>query len=61
MPRGESITRRDDRITTNYSSSDADNHKSLGVDKEQVLKAHASTHNAVSSSVMSQYRGGVPL
>jgi hypothetical protein len=30
MPRGKSITRREDMITTNSSSNDADDHDSLG-------------------------------
>ena len=44
MPRGKSIACREDKITSNSSSSDADNHELLGANQEQ-----ASTHNTGSS------------
>ena len=54
----KSIARCKDLITASSSSSDADDHESLGVDLEQASEAHASTHNVGSSSAMPQHRGG---
>jgi hypothetical protein len=34
MLRGKSIARHEDKITSNSSSSDADNHELLGTDQE---------------------------
>jgi hypothetical protein len=53
MPRGKSIAHREDKITSNSSSADADNHELLGADQEQT-----STHNTGSSSAMLQYQEG---
>ena len=39
MPRRKSIARRDERITTCSSSSDADDHESLGANQEQAPEA----------------------
>jgi len=52
MPRGKSIERREHRIVASSSSSDNDNHESLDANQEEAPKAHASTHDAASSSVM---------
>jgi phage gpG-like protein len=53
MPRGKSIACREDKITSNSSSSDADNHELLGANQEQ-----ASTHNTGSLSAMLQHQEG---
>jgi hypothetical protein len=42
-------------IVVSSYNSDANNHKSLGVDQEQAFEAHASTYNAGLSSVMPQH------
>ena len=34
MPKGKSIACHEDMINTSFSSSDADDHESLGVDQE---------------------------
>jgi hypothetical protein len=57
MHEEKSIARCEDLITASSSSSDADDHESLGVDLEQASEAHASTHNVGSSSAMPQRRG----
>jgi len=44
-------------ITARSSSSDDDNNVSLGANQEE---ASVSTHDAVSSAVVPQHRGGVP-
>ena len=44
-------------ITASSSSSDDDNNVSLGANQEEVS---VSTHDAVSSAVVPQHRGGVP-
>jgi hypothetical protein len=54
----KSIARCEDLITASSSSSDADDHESLGVDLEQASEAHASIHNVGSSCAMPQCRGG---
>jgi hypothetical protein len=58
MPREKSIARREDRIAASSSSSDADDHKSVGTDQEQVPEAQASSYDASSSNVMVQSQGG---
>ena len=60
MPKGKSIERCEDMITTSSSNSDNDNHESLGADQKETLEAQASIHNVASSSVMPQRGGGVP-
>jgi len=58
MLREKSIARHEDRITASFSSSDNDNHESLGADQAEVLEAQASTHhNTASSSAMLQRKG----
>jgi len=47
--------------TTNSSSNNADDHELLGANQEQILEAHASTHDASSSIALPQCRGGVLL
>jgi hypothetical protein len=37
MPKKKSIARREDKIVDSSSSSDNDNHESLGVDLEETL------------------------
>jgi hypothetical protein len=56
---GKSITRWEDRIAASSSSSDADNHESLGTEQEQSLEAHISTHDEGLSSAMPQHQGGL--
>jgi len=58
MSRRKSIACRENKIAASSSSSDADNHKSLGADQEQAPKAHAFTYDVGSSSAMPQRRGG---
>ena len=60
MPIEKSNARHEDKITASSSSSDANDHESLGANKKQELEAHASTHDAGLSSAMLQRRGGVP-
>jgi len=38
MTKGKSITHHADMIVASFSSSDADNHDSLGVDQEEALR-----------------------
>jgi hypothetical protein len=52
MPKRKSIAHREDAIAANPSSSDIDDHKSLGTDQEQALKVQALTHDAGLSRVM---------
>jgi hypothetical protein len=59
MPREKSIARREDRIAASSSSNDADGHKSVGTDQEQVHEAQASSYDASSSNVMVQSQWGV--
>jgi hypothetical protein len=59
MHRGKSIAHCKQRITTSSSSNDDDN-MSLGADQEKTPEAHASTHNATSSSAVFECRGDVP-
>ena len=53
MPRGKCIAHREDKITSNSSSADVDNHELLSADQEQ-----ASTHNTGSLSAMLQHQEG---
>ena len=53
MPRGKSIARYKDKITSNSSSCDANNHKLLSANQKQ-----ASTHNTRSLSAMLQHQEG---
>jgi hypothetical protein len=55
MSRRKSIACRENKIAASSSSSDADDHESLGADQEQ---AHAFTYDVGSSSAMPQRRGG---
>jgi len=54
MPRGKSIVHRENIITSNSSSSDADDHELLRANREQTPEAHALTHDAGSLSAMPQ-------
>jgi hypothetical protein len=58
MSKAKSIACRKDMIAVGSSSSDANDHKSLGAGQEQTIEAHASTHDAGLSSVMPQRQGG---
>jgi hypothetical protein len=54
MPRKTSIVPHEDKIVASSSSSDTDDHDSLGTDQEQAPKGHPSTYDARSSSAMLQ-------
>jgi len=54
MPRGKSITYREDMITSSSSNSDVDDHELLRANREQTPEAHALTHDAGSLSAMPQ-------
>jgi hypothetical protein len=54
MPRGKSITHREDMITSSSSNSDVDDHELLRANREQTPEAHALTHDVGSLSVMPQ-------
>jgi len=58
MPRKTSIVPHEDKIVASSSSSDTDDHDSLGTDQEQAPKGHPSTYDARSSSAMLQCWGG---
>jgi hypothetical protein len=47
-------------IIASSSNSNDENNMSLGSDQEEAPKAHASTHDTASSSVILQRKGGVP-
>jgi hypothetical protein len=55
MPKGKFIAHREDMITANSFSSDADDNKSLGADQLQIPKAHATTHDMGLSSAILQH------
>ena len=61
MSKAKSIACRKDMIVVGSSSSDANDHESLGAGQEQTFEAHASTHDAASSTAMPQHRGGDPF
>jgi len=48
MPRKKSIAHCEDMIAVSSFSSDAYDHKSLGVDQKHAHEAHPSTHDAMS-------------
>jgi hypothetical protein len=52
MPKRKSIAHREYAIAASSSSSDIDDHKSLGTNQEQALKVQASTHDAGLSRAM---------
>ena len=59
MHREKSIAHHKYRIATSSSISNDDKNLSLGANKKEAPKAHASTHNAAFSSAMLQRRGRV--
>jgi len=53
MATRKSIARHTDRITVIRTSSDSNDHKSLGADQEHSPETQPSTHNIGSSSAIS--------
>jgi hypothetical protein len=58
MATRKSIARHTDRITAIRTSSDSNDHKSLGVDQEHSPETQPSTHNIGSSSALPRHREG---
>ena len=58
MSKAKSIACRKDMIAVGSSSSNANDHESLGADQEHSFEAHALTHDAGLSSAMPQHQGG---
>jgi len=59
MTTRKSITRHMDMITAIRTSSDSNNHKSLGADQEHSPETQPSTHQTGSSSAIPRHREGV--
>ena len=59
MATRKSIARHTDMITVIRTSSDSNDHKSLGADQEHSPETQPSTHNIGSSSAISRHREGV--
>jgi len=57
MPRKKFIARREDKLTTSSSISNAEDHESLGVNQEHPPEAQASTQDASLLGGMQQHRG----